>query len=157
MPLEVLRLSNNIKFVILKIVVVFVNFICHLMWIIQHPDSNGLAVFKKYYCVTFISVLLSIYYILETDLYLIKVIMYLYIQLHLMLCLSIDFGATEKPKIGPLFKPAHETPCWCIYGPRSFCKGHDFWDLDKDKQQIKFFDHMISQRSALLSISSLAC
>ena len=25
-----------------------------------------------------------------------------------MLCLSIDLGATEKPKIGPLFKPALE-------------------------------------------------
>ena len=40
-----------------------------LMWVMGHPDSNGLAVFKKYYCVTFISVLLSIYYMLETDLY----------------------------------------------------------------------------------------
>ena len=99
--------------------------------------------------------MLSIYFILEMDLYLIKVIRYLHIIYilfiyctltdcsifcfnklgyccrKLMLCLSIDLGATEKPKIGPLFKPALERPCWCMYRPRSFCKGHDFWDLDK--------------------------
>ena len=65
-----------------------------------------------------------------------------------MLCLSIGLGATEKPKIGPLFKPDVERSCWCIYcRPRSFYKGHDLWELDKDEQQINiyiFFDHTIS-------------
>ena len=37
--------------------------------VIGIPMGTNSAVFKKYYCVTFISVLLSIYYILETNLY----------------------------------------------------------------------------------------
>ena len=49
MPLEVSRLSNNIKFVILKIVVVFVNLLSFNVNN-KHSDSNDLAVFKTLLC-----------------------------------------------------------------------------------------------------------